>query len=361
MIVSTRNHPSLRHRLVLLSALLIAGCAGPPAVLPSASGGLPTVAASGSPRASAVPVAVLPGEPWVVYLAVTPAGEALSLVRPDGSGDHPILADLGLGTGRRPDWSPDGALLAFVVDFKNIWLARADGGGVQNVYACSEPCEDVDHPAISPDGGRIAFERNDTRNGTFIGTTIEILDLATGSVKTAIASGSPRRFIKYPRWSPDGRSLVVQVERVDEDVVTNGPFVQASASAIAIADIGGALPATLTTLTGPGLLAAFPDWNRVDGRIVFATYDLDEFDQTDEASNLYTIATDGTGLTQLTHEAPGALRAGEPTFTPDGTRITFTILDDLTGDRQIAFLNADGTVTQILDGLGLEARLRPTP
>lgn len=361
MTVRSRHSQSLGRLLVLFeSALLVAGCAGPPVVSPSASGGVPSLATSTSPLASAVPVPVLPGEPWIAYFSLAPGGEGLSLVRPDGSGDHRILADLGLGFGLRPDWSSDGSQLAFVVDFRNIWLARADGRGVQNVYVCNAPCEDIDHPAISPDGARIAFERNDTQDGTFIGTTIEILDLASGSVQTAIASGSPRQFIKYPRWSPDGRSLVVSVQRVDEDVVVNGPFVQASASAIAVADISGALPAPLTTLTGAGLLAAFPDWNPVDGRIVFATYDLDEFDQTDEASNLYSIAADGSGLTQLTHNPPGGLRAGEPSWTPDGMRVTFTTLDDLTGDRHIAFLEADGSVSEIVDHLGLEARLRPT-
>jgi len=356
-----RSRSNAVHAALAAAALSIAACSSPPLISPAASVPASAAAASSVPLASEPAVPILRGEPWIAYLSLAPGQEGLSLVRPDGTGDHRILDNSGLGIGYRPDWSPNGSLLAFVTDFKNIWLAAADGSSYENVFACNAACEDVDHPAISPDGKRIAFERNDTQNGTFIGTTIEILDLATGSVRTAISSGSPRRFIKYPRWSPDGRSLVVSVERVDEDVVINGPFVQASASAIAVADVSGVLPAILTTVTGSGLLAAFPDWNPVDGRIVFATYDLDEFDQTDEASNLYVMAADGSGLAQLTHYPAGGLRAGEPSWTPDGKRITFTILDDLTGDRHIAFLDADGTIHQIVDHLGLEARLRPTP
>ncbi len=354
------HHPG--SLLTLLGgALLAAACSGPSIVSPGPSGVVPSSAASNSPQPSQVPIPLLPGEPWIAYVSLAPGEEGLSLVRPDGTDDHRILTDLGLGMAYRPDWSPDGSLLAFVTDFKDIWLAKADGSGVMDLYACNDPCQDVDHPAISPDGKRIAFERNDTQNGTFIGTAIEVVDLASGSVHTAIASGSPRRFIKYPRWSADGRSLVVSVSKVDEDVVVNGPFVQSSASAIAVADVSGVLPAPLATLTGSDLLAAFPDWNPVDGRIVFATYDLDEFDQTDAASNLYSIAADGSKLTQLTHYAPGDLRAGEPSWTPDGKRLIFTILDDLTGDRHIAFLDADGTIHQIVEHLGLEARLRPAP
>jgi len=341
--------------------VLISGCGGPVVASPSLPGAPSSPTPSPLAPSPAVVVPIRPGEPWIAYLSLAPGAEGLSVVRPDGSDSHRVLANLGVSLGYRPDWSPDGLSLAFVTDFKDIWLARIDGSGIEDAYTCADPCMDVDHPAISPDGRHIAFERNDTRDGTFIGTTIEILDLDTGAVRTAIASRSSREFIKYPRWSPDGRRLVVSVERVDEDVVINGPFVQASASAIAVADVSGPLPAPLSPLTDASLLAAFPDWNPVDGRIVFATYDLDEFDQTDEPSNLYTIGADGTGLTQLTHYAAGDLRAGEPSWTPDGKRITFTILDDLIGDRHIAFLDAEGTITQIVDTSGLEARLRPTP
>jgi Tol biopolymer transport system component len=72
--------------------------------------------------------------------------------------------------------------------------------------------------------------------------------------------------------------------------------------------------------------AAFPGTN---GRIVFDT-------AFSHRPQIFTIRPDGTGLRQLTHVAKGHA-AGSPEFSPDGTRIVFTI------DGQVWVMNADGT------------------
>jgi TolB protein len=72
--------------------------------------------------------------------------------------------------------------------------------------------------------------------------------------------------------------------------------------------------------------AAFPGAN---GRIVFDT-------AFSHRPQIYTIRPGGTGLRQLTHVAKGH-SASSPEFSPNGTRIVFTI------DSQIWVMNADGS------------------
>jgi Tol biopolymer transport system component len=89
--------------------------------------------------------------------------------------------------------------------------------------------------------------------------------------------------------------------------------------------LAGLAVAGLVGIGGPAQ-AAFPGPN---GRIVFDT-------AFSHRAQIFTIRPDGTGLRQLTHVTKGHA-AGSPEFSPDGTRIVFTV------DGQIWVMNADGT------------------
>src|SRR5215467_4143095 len=88
--------------------------------------------------------------------------------------------------------------------------------------------------------------------------------------------------------------------------------------------VAGMAVVGLVGIGGPAQ-AAFPG---VNGRIVFDT-------AFSHRPQIFTIRPDGAGLRQLTHVARGHA-AGSPEFSPDGTRIVFTI------DGQIWVRNADG-------------------
>ena len=78
----------------------------------------------------------------------------------------------------------------------------------------------------------------------------------------------------------------------------------------------------------------------VNGKIAFVTND----------QTIYTINPDGLGLNQLTPSATGARDRG-PDWSPDGTKIVFSMTDRFRRTFQIFVKNIDGT------GLTLLARI----
>jgi len=378
----------------LLVTVLLAGCAGstagqapaqsvmvqPGATTPDATSPPPSSMPSSMPPSSAPmsmtpspsAVAVVPGEPWILYQWMAGGGDGLYLVRPDGTAGHRILADLPPQV-YHPEWSPDGKVIAFALGQDNgeIWTANADGTDAKKLVGCDKaPCQWVDSVAWSPDGTKLAYVRfDDPAVKGKIGSraSIEVFDIATGKrriVARPPADGTEHNEYILPRWSPDGRQLVFAMTH--EPVPPTGPLL---GSSIAVASADGSEVDSVRNLTDPALFGGYPDWSPDGKHIVFTTYDQAYFEQGTQPANLYTVGPDGTGLTQLTHFGEKDTRATQPTWTPDGKQIIFChITYDPTGKfggwgvRHIAFVNADGTGLTVLDGqYATHPRLRPAP
>ena len=363
-----------------LSAILVAavGCssAGTGSAAPSAST-VPSPTATGAPRPTPTPIAVLDGEPWIVYTWAPTNGKGLYLKRPDGTDAHEIATDVP-GEAGGPDWSPDGKLIAFELMVSDgvfeIWTVKADGSDPQKVLGCeAAPCVEVSSPAWSPDGKHLAFWRTSNATGVSNATgnyaddrfTLEVLDLATRTshvIATAPPVGAEYVWWSWARWSPDGTQVVFVVNRypmppTDQNIL---------GSSIAVVKTDGSEITAPRILTEPSLFGTSPDWSPDGTRIVFYTHGLGSFQDTTLATNLYTIRPDGTGLTQVTHFGENDTRATQPTWTPDGTRILFTdILRNASnpwGNRFPAFIDPDGSNLTVLSGHeGTHPRLRPTP
>ena len=341
----------LRSIVVLAAAFVPAlwACAGPAATPTSspASSVVATASPTAAPAATATPVAsaaptatpivIRPGESWLVF-AWFP--NSLYLVRPDGSDRHRL--ELGVkGEPFAPSWSPDGARIAFVVrDAKtpngSIWTAAADGSGAALLYDGNGECDEgAFWPAWSPDGKRLAMVCYYVK-GTTSFEAISVLDPAT-KVRTDVARLEGSDPVDNPvSWSPDGSTLAFEIITWDPtDSLVTGSLVATVPAA------GG----TLHRLTDPKLFASHPDWSP-DGRLIaFNTYDTGNIHGIGKASNVYTIAPDGSGMRQLsTASTDGTMRLGQPFWSPDGTRIWVSVARDWEKDSTGQFKNTLGWV-----------------
>jgi dipeptidyl aminopeptidase/acylaminoacyl peptidase len=162
-----------------------------------------------------------------------------------------------------------------------------------------------------------------------------------------------------PRWSPDGRRIVVEMQRWS-DTSSNADL---TGTAIGVANLDHATP-TWNQLTDWTMWATYPDWHPTQDLIVFATRPWDDLDT--GPSNLCTIRPDGTGLTPLTAFEAAQTRAVQPSWTPDGRQIIFTAVEGTGfGSPTMATILSDGTgmtsATTSGPMFGTHPRLRPTP
>ncbi len=358
----------------LTAMALIGGCGGAPpsAVAPNASiatAVVPSVApsaaaiASASPGASAAPT-MRADEPWIAYQWEDQTGlNGIYLVRPGGTDPHALLPDAEYGA-YHPDWSPDGAQIAFDAETgggNEIWVANADGTNAAVIVPrstdCAISCGDVALPAWSPDGSKIAFVRYKLGASGLEAAVIEVQEFASGDRRVLFRAPS-KTALDYPRWSPDGRSVVFAMTRFPDTQINLGT---ATGSAIAVIDVTGegAKPVALTDWS---MYATYPDWRPGSDEILFSTYDLLVFPATDEPSNLYTIKPDGSGQTALTSFGKAEQRATQPTWTPDGSRIIFTLVGQeaaFDNPREAAFIERNGSNLVNIGVRATHPRLRP--
>jgi Tol biopolymer transport system component len=323
----------------------------------SAAPSAPTMA-SASQGASAAPT-ILADEPWIAYQL----DDGIHLVRPDGTDPHALLPDATYPA-LHPDWSPNGARIAFDAEMgggNEIWVVNADGTNaaviVPRTDDCAISCGDVALPAWSPDGKKVAFVRFHLGASGLEAAVIEVQDVASGDRQVVFWAPS-KTALDDPRWSSDGRSIVFSMTRYPDTRIIQGT---ATGSAIAVisATEEGAKPVVLTDWS---MFANYPDWRPGSDEIVFSTYGLGEFQATDEPSNLYTIKPDGSGLTALTTFGRAEQRATQPTWTPAGSRIILTLVGqgaDFDNPRHAAFVEANGSNMVDIGVTATHPRLRP--
>jgi Tol biopolymer transport system component len=256
-------------------------------------------------------------------------GWQLVVVNPDGSSARRLTrydGDVG------PEWSPDGTKVLFLRTTEEeaacglpacaqSWVIDADG---RNARRLTPLDEDVEAPAWSPDGRRIAFAKRDLGRESAEGSDYEAdiyVMKADGTEPTRLTDRAG--WESTPSWSPDGDQIAFSTEDGEE-------------GDIFVVNSDGSELTRLTDLPG---IEIDPTWSPDGERIAFST-------QWIERADVYVMNADGSDLQRLTDPAVGET---SPAWSPDGDTLAFWREDD------------DGPAIVLVDGNGGDERvLRPS-
>ena len=127
-------------------------------------------------------------------------------MRADGSAQVRLTRTARHVTDHAPSWSPGGGFIVFSSDrvsHDNVELFRMrwDGSAVTRLTHTPAGVDD-NAPDVSPDGRRIAF--SSTRSGG----QHDVFTMAADGRDVRRVTGDPALDDVFPRWTPDGRSLV---------------------------------------------------------------------------------------------------------------------------------------------------------
>ena len=148
----------------------------------------------------------------IAFDFVDDSGVHLASVSPEGGPRRQITS--GVGIHEAPEWSPDGRWIAYDASTvlpddpafqTSIWLVRPDGTGAHPVTSGAFDVE----PTFSPDGRRIAFGR--LAGTSPDGAQLEAIDVVDvdGSNRREVVP--PRAGLEHPDWSPDGRRIAFDI------------------------------------------------------------------------------------------------------------------------------------------------------
>jgi Tol biopolymer transport system component/DNA-binding winged helix-turn-helix (wHTH) protein len=256
--------------------------------------------------------------------------------------------------------SPDGRQIAFIRVAPGtesvLMIANADGTGARRLVAHKNPPEELDAPAWSPDGKRIAYAVVDHRSND---SGIVEAEVATGIIRPMNA----RRWLRIIKlaWLSDGRRLLAlatpgenfvyqvwqlsypdgEAQRLTNDLnsyasmsLAAGADTLALTQAATEANIWVAPANDLGRLravtSGSGKADGVSSWTP-DGRIVYHSTASGTYD-------IWITRPDGGTPQQLTSNA--RINQG-PAVSPDGRSIVF--LSDRTGTPHLWRMNIDGS------------------
>jgi carboxyl-terminal processing protease len=268
-----------------------------------------------TPSETETPLSLLPtaGKGSITFVAYVNGTWQVFIVNPDGSGLQQLthLPEPGAGN---PAISPDGSIIAFVHDRKNIYTISSDGNeltliyqddveagwpewspdsrkivfsarrdGILNLFTMNfdgselkqitESAFDDVAPTFSPDGSRIAFSSN--RTGKW---EVHILDLRSGKVEQITNLGDSGG-MGWPAWSPDGS--LIAFESIGE----------ANSRDIYVVRPDGT---QLKNITNNPAYNGAPAWSPDSREIAFVS-------DRDDGLNIYIVQSDGTRIKRLSN------------------------------------------------------------
>ncbi|HEV2801208.1 MAG TPA: DUF4214 domain-containing protein [Pyrinomonadaceae bacterium] len=248
-------------------------------------------------------------------------------------------------------WSPDGTRFAYTAErngTRDIYIANVDGSGEKNLTDGGGAS-----PTWSPDGERIAY---------VAGSSLCVMN-ADGSNQREIVSGNAVRGINGPKWSPDG-SLIMFEGGLFQNPPTNRSYLVSpdgsnlrrangayfdlawspDGTKIAYrtddelrADIGVAnfdgTPSSIKFGTGPEIIDSQPAWQP----LLAGEGKIVFTNERDGNPEIYVMDADGGNQKNLTNNPA---KDATPVWSPDRKQIAFT--SDRSGRSNIYVMDADG-------------------
>ncbi len=254
----------------------------------------------------------------LAYQAMVGGHTQLFTVRPDGGGvlqvTHWTDSDA-----INAAWSPDGRRIAFVRTWNNgnkqqVYTVNADGGGLRSL------------------GGKLRSTVAWLSNGTLL--TVRALRFVVVNV-----DGTGVRDAGIPGVPGDSPCMLRGTNQIAELVSRSD-----GESSIFIGRIGGGNGSLKRLVPWEGInhIACSPDGSQI-------TFNTPNYESSPQSSNVYTIKSDGTSLRKVTHNVGGTIDNIPDSWSPDGRKLAF--ISNRTGTFEIYSMNTDGTgVTQITHG-----------
>ena len=204
-----------------------------------------------------------------------------------------------------PQASPDGAHICFLVDEPNgrdtrrsLWLMQRDGTGRHKL------ADGARHACWSPDGGRIAFAKQEFPRfqvKDYVTKRLYFFDVATG--ETTIHPNEAIEHIYVPTWSADGRWIIATVHGgmgFGHAIIG----LEVEGDRVVDLEIGGCRPC----------LSA--DGRQLTWSIDDHTIGLADVEWTDDGPRVENVRQ---------HHHHPTLHLYHPDFSPDGKQITFSM------------------------------------
>lgn len=224
----------------------------------------------------------------------------------DGSGQTRLTTDA--NDDRAPVWAPDGSKIAFQ-SLRNgtnyqIYVMNSDGSGQTNV---SNSGANDTQPSWSPDGTKIAFASDRDHSGY---PSVYVMN-SNGANQTCLTFDAAPYSDNQPSWSPDGSKIAFTSTRnssletwtdtddyeiPDDDGQTFPRSLLHVNKDVYVMLAGGS---GQTRLTSTPENDESPFWSADGSRIIFRSDR--ERDDADPIPQIWSMNTDGTGLTNLSN------------------------------------------------------------
>jgi Tol biopolymer transport system component len=271
------------------------------------------------------------------------------VMNPDGSNQVRITSNNVVDG--YPTWSPDGRKIAFVSQKQNgsfaIFTMNADGTDRTEITALNDSYWAMWRPlSWSPDGGRIAFH-----DSSAVSTGIDIFVVNLDGSGRQNLTADHAHLDLTPTWSPDGSKILFSRNDVYPPSGYGGTMLHTI-------NVDGTNLTRLVNGFADGWNEDFPDWSPAVNKIVYSV------NRWDFVLDLYIANPDGTGR-QFFHGCDWTdnscrLDALTPAFSPDGTKIAFSMYDFVNNTPQKLYVkNLDGTGLTLLTNNGASPSWQP--